>query len=414
MRFAHFSDVHIGSWRDPKLHNTSTEAFAKAIDFCVGKQVDFVLIAGDLFNTSLPPIDKLKAVVTKLKQLQKYGIPVYVTAGSHDYSPSGKTMLDVLEEAGLLVNVVKGDVQDNKLRLTFTIDRKTGAKITGMIGKKGMLERSYYEALDTAHLEREDGYKIFMFHTAISELKPKELEMMNSTPLSLLPKGFDYYAGGHVHVIQQERLEGYGVITYPGALFPANFKELEQFHHGGLYLVEDNTVTWHPIALHQVHPISLDCNHKTPVEIERALLEEAEKEAESRDGKDYTNTIVTIRLAGRLGQGRISDIDFKTIMQRFYEHNAYLVLKNTNALTTKEFESIHAAARGTEEIEATLIREHLGQIKVDGLPPEKEEKLTHSLMRVLSLEKDEGERNIDYENRIKAEVEKVLKGEGLL
>jgi len=140
MKFAHFSDVHIGSWREPKLHNTSTEAFAKAVDFCITQKVDFVLIAGDLFNTSLPPIDKLKAVVSKLKVLYHHNIPVYITAGSHDYSPSGKTMLEVLEEAGLLINVVKGEVKDNKLCLHFIQDKKTGAKITGMIGKKAIMK----------------------------------------------------------------------------------------------------------------------------------------------------------------------------------------------------------------------------------------------------------------------------------
>ncbi|MBI4149766.1 exonuclease SbcCD subunit D [Candidatus Woesearchaeota archaeon] len=407
MKFAHFSDVHIGSWRDPKLHNTSTEVFAKAVDFCMAQQVDFVLIAGDLFNTSLPPIDKLKAVVTKLKELQTRDIPIYVTAGSHDYSPSGKTMLEVLEEAGLLINVVKGEVQDNKLKLNFTIDKKTGVKITGMIGKKGMLERSYYEALDTTNLENEPGYKIFMFHTAISELKPKELEMMDSTPISLLPKGFNYYAGGHVHIIKQEQLPGYGTITYPGALFPANFKELEQFHHGGLYLVDDNKIAWHPIALHKVRTIKLDCNQKTPQEVEQALFEEI-------GNHDYANTIITIRLFGCLRQGRVSDINFQEITQRLYDRNAHVVLKNTNALTTKEFEAINADAKSTEDIELKLVKEHLGQIPIQDMTPEKEEMLIISLMKTLSMEKDEGERNLDFENRLRAEVEQILTNEKLI
>ncbi|MBA3064689.1 hypothetical protein FP803_04595, partial [Candidatus Woesearchaeota archaeon] len=90
------------------------------------KQVDFVLIAGDLFNTALPGIDALKIVVTKLKELKDNNIPSYVIPGSHDFSPSGKTMIDVLENAGLLVNVMKGKIIDEKLNLEFTIDKKTG------------------------------------------------------------------------------------------------------------------------------------------------------------------------------------------------------------------------------------------------------------------------------------------------
>ncbi|HLD86479.1 MAG TPA: metallophosphoesterase, partial [Candidatus Nanoarchaeia archaeon] len=101
MRFAHMADCHIGSWRDPKLKDISTHAFVRAIDLCIKKQVDFIIIAGDLFNTSFPRLDNLKIVVQKFKQLKDLGIGVYIVPGSHDYSPSGRTMLDVLEEAGL-------------------------------------------------------------------------------------------------------------------------------------------------------------------------------------------------------------------------------------------------------------------------------------------------------------------------
>ena len=103
MKFAHLADCHIGSWRDPKLRDISTEAFVKAVDTCIEKEVDFILIAGDLFHTSLPSIDRLKQTVIKLKQLKDKNIPVYIIAGSHDFSPSGKTMLDVLENAGLVI-----------------------------------------------------------------------------------------------------------------------------------------------------------------------------------------------------------------------------------------------------------------------------------------------------------------------
>ncbi len=223
MKFAHLADCHIGAWRDPKLKELPMQAFEKAIEKCMEEKVDFVLISGDLFNTSLPGIEYLKRTVRKLKGLKQKNIETYVIAGSHDFSPSGKTILDVLEEAGLIHNVVKGSIENNKLRLRFTIDEKTKAKITGMLGKKGMLERSYYESLDKTNLEKESGFKIFMFHSAISELKPKELEKMDSSPISFLPKGFDYYAGGHVHIVKDISLEGYKNVVYPGPLFPNNF-----------------------------------------------------------------------------------------------------------------------------------------------------------------------------------------------
>jgi len=139
MKFAHIADCHIGSWRDPKLKNSSTTAFLRAANRCIEKQVDFILISGDLFNTSFPPLDNLKFVAGKLRVLKEKNIPVYLIAGSHDFSPSGKTILSVLEEAGLVVNVFKGNVDENKkLHLKFVTDSKTGAKIVGIIGNERM------------------------------------------------------------------------------------------------------------------------------------------------------------------------------------------------------------------------------------------------------------------------------------
>src|SRR3989338_1262560 len=131
MKFSHLADCHIGGWREPKLKNIAAEAFERAIDISIEQNVDFIVISGDLFNTSLPSIDGLKLVVKKLKELNDNYISVYMIAGSHDFSPSGKTMLDVLEQAGLVVNVAKGEEVNGKLRVKFTVEKKTGAKITG-------------------------------------------------------------------------------------------------------------------------------------------------------------------------------------------------------------------------------------------------------------------------------------------
>src|SRR3989344_9393286 len=143
--YAHLSDLHLGSWRDPKMRDLSTQAFLTALDQCINYPVDFILFSGDIFNTSLPSLETLKIVTKKIKELQDHNIPLYLIAGSHDFSPSGKTMIDVLESAGLVHNVCKGnvDTQTKQLRLQFTIDPKTQARITGILGRKGQLDKRY-------------------------------------------------------------------------------------------------------------------------------------------------------------------------------------------------------------------------------------------------------------------------------
>ena len=404
MKFAHLADCHIGSWRDPKLKDTSTLAFSKAVDKCIKEKVDFVLIAGDLFNTSFPRLDNLKAVVTKFKQLKDLSIPVYIVPGSHDYSPSGKTILDVLEEAGLFVNVFKGTVENGKLKLNFTVDKKTGAKITGILGKRGALEKKYYEKLIIENLEKENGYKIFLFHSGIDELKPKEMENIISQPLSLLPKGFDYYAGGHVHIVDNKQIDGYGRIAYPGPLFPNSFAELEKLERGGFYIVEDNNARWEPIQIYNIEKLQVDCNHKSPEQIKDEILN-------CFKNKELNNTVVLIRLQGVLESGKPGDIDFKEIFNFLYDKSAYFVMKSSHAVTSKDFEEIKTDAHNVEDIESFLIKEHLGQIRLENLSLEKEEELIKNLMRILSTEKQEGETVPDFERRVREEVSRILEME---
>ncbi len=401
MKFAHMADCHIGSWRDPKLKDVSATVFQKAIDKCMEENVDFILIAGDLFNTSLPRIDNLKTVVTVLKQLKDKDIPVYIIPGSHDYSPSGKTMLDVLEQAGLFINVVKGEEIDGKLKLNFTIDKKTGAKITGMLGKRYSLEKQYYKNLILENLEQEQGYKIFMLHSGIDELKPEDMQNIITQPLSLLPKNFNYYAAGHMHIVKETKIDGYGLMAYPGPLFPNSFSELEKLETGGFYIVENSILTWHPIQVYNIHKIIIDCNEKSPDQVYDEIIDQIKD-------KEFNNTIVLIRLFGSLASGKPHDIDFKDIFAQLYDKSAYFIMKNTNALTTKEFEEIKIDTSSTEDAEDAIIKEHLGQVKVTNMDIEKEEALIKEMMKILATEKQEGETNPDFEHRVKEETSKVL------
>lgn len=406
MKYAHLADLHLGSWREPKMRDLSTKAFLTAIDNCIKEQVDFILFAGDIFNTSLPALDTLKIVTKKLKQLQNHNIPLYTIAGSHDFSPSGKTMIDVLEYAGLLVNVCKGSIQPEtkQLQLSFTTDHKTGAKITGVLGRKGLLDKVYYQNLSLANLEQEKGYKIFLFHTAISELMPSSMALMETQPVSFLPKGFNYYAGGHIHCPRRLDFPEYGTLTYPGVLFPNSFSELEEFGGGGYYLVtvyEPKTlqqITFMPLQILPRVSLILDCHHKTPESISRELLEKI--------NSGVRDSLVTIRLKGTIKKGRISDIDFRSAMEKLQQQGAYLAMKNTTKLISPEFEEIQTSHSSPELIEEQVIKEHLQQIKL--FDSDVELYLIKSLLQSLNTAKKEGETVPDFQQRLEEEMKKVL------
>ncbi len=399
MKFSHIADCHIGSYRDERMRNLTIEAFRNAIDISISENVDFLLISGDLFNTSIPSIDSLKAVTIELKRLLDEKIPVYVIAGSHDFSPSGKTMLDVLDNAGLCKNVVKGSVnEEGLLSLKVTVDPKTNIKIAGMIGKRGTLERSYYKSLDTSSLEKLDGFKIFMFHSAITELKPKELDNMESAPMSFLPKGFNYYAGGHVHsVIKVSSKELGGVIAYPGPLFPNSFSELETLKKGGFYIFDSSIpelLKFVPVETRPVFPVVLDATNMSPNSVSDKLIEYSKNNVRDK--------IVLLRIKGKLVSGRSSDIDMKSIFEEFYDSGAYFVMKNTASLVSEEFQEISVDSASIHDIEEKVVKENIGQFKFSKLKFDSEVELEKSLemLEILDVEKQDGENQKEFEERI--------------
>ncbi len=407
MLFAHLADCHIGAWRDPRMKELPIRAFEEAVSLLLDRRVDFLLIAGDLFNTAIPPLDLVKRVVTQLQRLKEATIPVYAIAGSHDYSPSGKTMLDVLEEAGLLVNVFKGEAVETtdgqRLRLRFTTDPKTGVKITGILGRANSLDAEYYRDLDREALEATPGEKIFLFHASITELKPKSLAQMDSSPISLLPKGCNYYAGGHVHITAETSLDGYPNVVYPGPLFPANFSELESLNHGGLVLVKDWQPARVPIALKRVVSLSVDAEKKSAAQVNDELRRLAET--------DVQDAIVLLRAAGELADGRVSDLEFKQLLHSLEEGGAYAVMKNTAKLTSKEFEEFASSQhQSVEALEEHLIKEHVGQVPL-GLPPNEEVRLTKQLLDTLGDEQRDGEKKYEYEERVVNAAKELLEKE---
>ena len=384
------------------MRELSTQAFLQAMDICVQDTVDFLLFSGDLFNTSLPSLDTLKMVTKKLKELNDRQIPVYVIAGSHDFSPSGKTMIDVLEQAGLLKNVCRGTVhpETRQLHLHFTVDKKTGAKLTGILGRKGQLDRAYYENLALEHLEREPGYKIFLFHTTLSEMKPVHLQQVESHPVSFLPRRFGYYAGGHIHHRTEISLPDYGTLTYPGALFPNSFAEVEKYGHGGFYMIAveegKQTLEWIPVKMREQVALQVDCTGKSPEQVQQFL----EATAPQVQGK-----LVTLRFQGRLSTGRISDIPFSDIQEKLYGAGAYFVLRNTAEVQAEVLGEIKMIPEHPEALEEQIIQEHLRGSFFDR---EKELHLMRSLLTAFHIQKKEGETVTDFQRRVEQEGDQII------
>ncbi|TFF94242.1 MAG: DNA repair exonuclease [Promethearchaeota archaeon] len=421
LKFAHISDCHLGAWRNDQLNYLGYEAFEKAIQKSIEERVDFVIISGDLYDVSNPKVEVIDFATKNLYKLKEEGIPVYGIMGSHDFSPSDKSMIRPLISAKLFTNVSQGEKSDdNKLNLFFTEDEQTGIKLTGIRARKRSLEREDFEKLNRLALEKEKSPKIFVFHTMLSELKPKEYKDMKDTPSSYLPKNFIYYAGGHIHKTLPEKLRekkeiqlGENKVVYPGCLSPVNFKELEEFNYGGFCIVSgtidddennksDLIVQYIPIKTKVVITLTFNCDNKSIPQVNNIIKKQLED-------TNVNDKIITIRIKGELSSGKSYDINSSEIIQSLKKRGAYEVLINKNALKSKEYLPIRVQVGKTnEEIEDILIHEHSQKIKIKDLSSDHIENKIHKVLEILGKERAEGAKVMEYENELIQNFEDIF------
>ncbi len=335
-KFAHLADVHLGAHREPSLQDLELRTFDSAMKKVVDAGVDFVLICGDLFHVGIPDLGVVDSALKSMIEAQSQGVAIYAIYGSHDYTPNGTSVIDILNTAGVLTNVFKPSFEGDSLKLGVTVDEKTGAKIAGISARKIGLESRYFESLDRKALEDEQGFKVFAFHSGLTELKPEHLSEMESVDSRFLPKGFDYYAGGHIHERGEFGLPGLDNIVFPGPLFTGYGKDLEATAKGekrGFYIVEFDE---HVRSKTFVPLTPFECLFREYDLTGRNAAEAGELVSGDVKGLEVSGKLVVLRAYGELAGGKVSEVGFSGVRSTLADRGAIHVYLNRNALKTRE------------------------------------------------------------------------------
>ncbi len=384
MKFAHIADAHLGAFsKNRALREFNLRAFELAVEKSIEENVDFIIIAGDLFHNPLPDMSIANSAVSILNRARDAGIRIYVVYGSHDSSAGTTSLLDVLATTGLFQKVVNYRVVEGKLQL-IPVEDPTGVRIVGVPGLTSAMEVRYFneDIIDREFLESIPSPKIFVFHTTVTELKPSYISERKDVPLSKFPRGFDYYAGGHLHERIEYEFNG-APLRYTGALFGSSYTDLERFANleHGFYIVEDFKPKFVPVKVCDFEVHKVNASGLSASKLEEKLIEIADRE--------HKNRVVILKVYGELKSGKRGDIDFQKIRELILR-SASDALINTYALTTAERRKLTVSGSSEDEIENRVFAE----ISDYGLD------FTHSLFHVLKEEKSSEESNDDFKARI--------------
>ncbi len=373
-------DCHLGGWRQPELRELNLRSFQFAIEKCIKERVDFILISGDLLDSAYPSIETLKETFGEFRKIKEANIPVFIIAGSHDYSVSGKSFLDVLEKAGFCKNVSLFEERNGKIMLHPTI--MGNVAIYGYPGKKSGMETKDIERIK---LHDSPGlFRILMLHTALRDAVGNL--PIDAVDHKMLPD-VDYLALSHLHINYQKEKR-----VYSGPIFPNNLPELEELKGGSFWIFDNGKIRREEIKLKDVLVINSE-------------LEDAFKAAEEIislfEKEILRDKIVLLKLWGILKKGKTSDIDFQKIEEYMKKKSVFVFLKSTSKLHVNEPE-IKMDHLDPANIEEQIIK------RFEETNPNKYNSIVPFLMKALQIEKLEDEKSQAFEERVLSETKKIL------
>jgi DNA repair protein SbcD/Mre11 len=238
-KFVHAADLHLGSpfkgisAKNEKigelLRNSTFKAYDELIRLCLQEDVDFLLIAGDVFDSSLKNLIAQLKFRDGLKELEEKRINVFIACGNHDPYDPPKTWLPK-NEWTQNVHFFSVDSSD-----TVLVKTKSGEEVLihGISFKK--INELDNLALKLKKTDNHSIYQIGVLHCNVGMSKEHD----NYAPCSindLINADLDYWALGHIH--KSKIFPGDHNIVYPGNI---QGRDINESGEKGCYLVEVNS-----------------------------------------------------------------------------------------------------------------------------------------------------------------------------
>lgn len=248
MRLLHTSDLHLGKMLyNISLLDVQADALEQIATLITERDIDGLIIAGDLYDRSIPPEDAVTLLNSFLDRVcREMGIPTFIIAGNHDSGERLGFAASLLSSNGLyMAGPVKDLVPPCQLEKNgdvidiFLIPYAHPRTVAHKFGLDSVTHQAALEALiQRANLQRTKGRPaIAVSHCFVtggeSSASERTLSVGGSEEVSAsLFEGFEYTALGHLHAPQNRG----DTIRYSGSLLKYSFSEVN--HKKGVTIVE--------------------------------------------------------------------------------------------------------------------------------------------------------------------------------
>jgi exonuclease SbcD len=253
--FIHFADTHLGyeQYGVRERFNDFSRTFWNVTQEAIKRRVDFVVIAGDLFNKRAIDALTLIHAIEGLRQLKEHNIPVIAIEGNHDrsYYREGTSWLRFLCYQEYLILLEPVIEEGAPVLSPWQQESMLGAYVD-LLGGRLRVYGIHWQGAGTAHAlegmaqalaakrdeEEAQGveYRLLTMHTGIDGMVARIQGLPTMAQFQALQPYVNYLALGHVH----KPYEFDGWIYNPGSTETCSAEEL-QWPDRGYYYVEIDT-----------------------------------------------------------------------------------------------------------------------------------------------------------------------------
>ncbi|KDR96764.1 Exodeoxyribonuclease I subunit D [Peptoclostridium litorale DSM 5388] len=248
MKIIHTGDWHIGKIVH-NIHMTDDQRYImeRFMDILEREKPDVVIIAGDIYDRSIPPVEAVELLDEVLSgMLKKLGVKVIAAAGNHDSPDRINFASSILVDKGLYMrgrfeNITNPvSLEDEHGRVNFyVVPYAEPAVVRSYFDREDIkshddamkaVTQAIYESMDKNERNVFVGHG-FVTYTSGDGKEEEALTSDSERPLSIggsehvdvsYFEGFDYVALGHLHRAQRVKFEN---IRYSGSIMKYSFSE---------------------------------------------------------------------------------------------------------------------------------------------------------------------------------------------